>query len=66
MNVDDVVAEKIAIARAKIQAAKERRASLAEARRHGIARRHAAKLAYLDAQERRAAERQDDEPEETA
>ncbi|WP_405492984.1 hypothetical protein [Streptomyces sp. NBC_00096] len=44
MNVDDIVAAKIAAARYRIQAATRRRAELAEARRHGIAARHAAKL----------------------
>lgn len=44
MNVDDVVAEKIAAARAKAEAAKRRRAALAAARKRGLAIRHAAKL----------------------
>ncbi|MET9506892.1 hypothetical protein ABZX62_00140 [Streptomyces flavidovirens] len=47
MNVDDVVAEKIAAARARIEAAKRRRAALAAARQRGLALRHAAKLRNL-------------------
>ncbi|SED26192.1 hypothetical protein SAMN05216532_3986 [Streptomyces sp. 2231.1] len=45
MNVDDVVAEKIAAARARAEAAKRRRAVLAAARQRGLAARHAQKLA---------------------
>ncbi|WP_075662254.1 hypothetical protein [Streptomyces acidiscabies] len=44
MNVDDIVAEKIAAARARAEAAKRRRAALAAARQRGLAHRHAAKL----------------------
>ena len=44
MNVDDVVAEKIAAARARAEAAKRRRAALAAARQRGLAARHAQKL----------------------
>lgn len=58
--------QRIAAARIRVQAARERRESFAEARRHGLARRHAAKLAHLAEAEERAAERQADEPEETA
>jgi hypothetical protein len=47
VNVDDVVAEKIAAARARIEAAKRRRAALAAARQRGLAHRHAAKLRNL-------------------
>ncbi|MET8765829.1 hypothetical protein [Streptomyces sp. NPDC004658] len=47
MNVDDVVAEKIAAARAHAEAAKRRRAALAAARQRGLAARHAQKLARL-------------------
>ncbi|MGW3846894.1 hypothetical protein [Streptomyces fagopyri] len=47
MNVDDVVAEKIAAAARKATAAKEQRAEFAAARRAGIARRHATKLRRL-------------------
>ncbi|MEH0635413.1 hypothetical protein QBA35_19120 [Streptomyces bottropensis] len=47
MNVDDVVAEKIAAARARAEAAKRRRAALAAARQRGLAFRHAQKLARL-------------------
>ncbi|MFJ9020774.1 hypothetical protein ACIRPU_12440 [Streptomyces sp. NPDC102259] len=44
MNVDDVVAEKIAAARARAEAAKRRRAAFTAARQRGLAHRHAAKL----------------------
>jgi hypothetical protein len=44
VNVDDVVAEKIAAARARAEATKRRRAALAAARQRGLAHRHAAKL----------------------
>jgi hypothetical protein len=44
MNVDDVVAEKIAAARARAEAAKARRAALNAARQRGLAHRHAQKL----------------------
>ncbi|GAA2972259.1 hypothetical protein [Streptomyces enissocaesilis] len=47
MNVDDVVAERIAAARARIEAAKRRRTALAAARQRGLALRHAAKLRNL-------------------
>ncbi|NEC92202.1 hypothetical protein [Streptomyces sp. SID12501] len=51
--VEQAVQARIAAARIRVQAAKERRQSLAEARRYGIARRHAAKLAHLAEQEQR-------------
>jgi hypothetical protein len=54
MNVDDVVAEKIAAARARIEATKRRRAALNAARQRGLAFRHAAKLRNLRAQESNA------------
>ncbi|MFH8528138.1 hypothetical protein ACH4GE_06885 [Streptomyces tendae] len=44
MNVDDIVAEKIAAARARIEATKRRRAALQAARQRGLAHRHAARL----------------------
>ncbi|MFD3929561.1 hypothetical protein [Streptomyces sp. NPDC058614] len=44
MNVDDVLAEKIAAARAHAEAAKRRRAALKAVRQRGLAFRHAAKL----------------------
>ncbi|WP_097935063.1 MULTISPECIES: hypothetical protein [unclassified Streptomyces] len=47
MNVEDLVQERIAAARRKIAADKLRREELAEARKHGLARRHAQKLARL-------------------
>lgn len=50
MNVDDIVAEKIAAARARAEAAKRRRAAFAAARQRGLALRHAAKLRNLAAE----------------
>ncbi|MFC8274925.1 hypothetical protein ACFUJR_20780 [Streptomyces sp. NPDC057271] len=47
MNVDDIVAERIAAARRKAENNKRRRRELAEARRHGLPRRHAQKLRNL-------------------
>ena len=47
MNVDDIVAAKIAAARARAENAKRRRAALAAARQRGLAQRHAAKLRHL-------------------
>ncbi|MFJ3024080.1 hypothetical protein ACIPH4_24510 [Streptomyces tendae] len=44
MNVDDVVAERIAAARRRAEADKRRRQELADARQHGLAARHAQKL----------------------
>jgi len=44
MNVDDVVAEKVAAARARAEANKRRRAALNANRQRGLALRHAAKL----------------------
>ncbi|MBW8701857.1 hypothetical protein MBT84_19815 [Streptomyces sp. MBT84] len=44
MNVDDVVAEKIAAARTRAENAKRRRAALAAARQRGLAARHAQRL----------------------
>ncbi|MGV9755403.1 hypothetical protein ACWDUC_06145 [Streptomyces tricolor] len=54
MNVNDVVAEKIAAARARAEAAKRRRAALAAARQRGLAARHAQKIARLCAQDSNA------------
>ncbi|MER6435459.1 hypothetical protein ABT275_03720 [Streptomyces sp. NPDC001185] len=47
MNVDDVVAEKIAVAAARAEAAKRRRAAFKAARQRGLAARHAQKLRNL-------------------
>lgn len=49
MNVNDLVQERIDAARRKIAADKKRREELAEARKHGLARRHAQKLRNLRA-----------------
>ncbi|MFJ4785483.1 hypothetical protein [Streptomyces sp. NPDC088794] len=48
MNVDDVVAEKIAAAARRAEEAKRRRAALNAARQRGLAHRHAAKLRHLN------------------
>lgn len=48
MNVDDIVAEKIAAARARAEANKRRRLALAAARKRGLALRHAQKLRHLN------------------
>ncbi|MGW6258624.1 hypothetical protein [Streptomyces sp. NPDC055085] len=55
-HVEQQVQARIAAARVKIQAAKERRDDLAAARRRGLAHRHAAKLRNLAAAEQRAEE----------
>ena len=55
MNVDDVVAEKIAAARRRAEEAKRRRAALAASRKRGLAIRHAAKLRNLRGSEDHAA-----------
>ena len=61
-HVEQQIAARLAAARIRVQAAQERRASLAEARRYGIARRHAAKLRHLsDAEQRQAAEQDHDD-----
>ncbi len=52
--VEQAVQQRIQQARIKVQAAKERRASLAEARRAGLARRHAQRLRNLAAAEEKA------------
>lgn len=44
MNVNDIVAEKIAAARIRTENAKRRRAVLAAARKRGLAFRHAQRL----------------------
>ncbi|WP_165906274.1 hypothetical protein [Streptomyces sp. Z26] len=44
MNVDDVISERIAAARARAEEAKRRRVARAAARRKGLAQRHAQKL----------------------
>lgn len=49
MNVDDVVRARIAAAARREEQEKRRRAELATARKAGLARRHAQKLANLAA-----------------
>ncbi|MEU5097598.1 hypothetical protein [Streptomyces sp. NPDC020996] len=56
-HVEQQVAARIAAARAKVQAAKQRRDELGAARRRGLAARHANKLRRLA----EAEHRQDDE-----
>jgi hypothetical protein len=53
MNVDHLVAEKIAAARIRIQAAARRRSELSAARKRGLAARHANKLRHLAATRQR-------------
>lgn len=48
MDVNDIVAEQVAAARVRIQAAKRRREELSAARRRGLAARHAQKLRNLN------------------
>lgn len=60
--VEQAVQARINAARVKVQAAKQRRDDLAEARKHGLARRHARKLLNLRDSEQR---RLDGEPEES-
>ncbi|MGW0647864.1 hypothetical protein ACWD4T_03510 [Streptomyces umbrinus] len=60
MNVDDVIAEKIAAARARAEAAKRRRATLNAARQRGLGFRHAAKLRNLATPRDGAADPDDD------
>ncbi|MFF9036424.1 hypothetical protein ACF090_13240 [Streptomyces sp. NPDC014892] len=67
-HVEQQIQQRIAAAKVRVQAAKERRVSLAEARKAGLAHRHARKLKNLADAERRAAERRqdDDGPEDAA
>jgi hypothetical protein len=51
VNVNDLVAERIAAARARAEATKRRRATQQAARQAGLTIRHRAKLARLDAAE---------------
>lgn len=64
-HVEQQIAARIAAARVRIQAARERRDELSTARRAGLARRHAQKLSNLAASEQRRdsdeQQRQDDE-----
>lgn len=64
--VDLAVAARIQAAKVRVAAAQQRRTSLAEARKYGLARRHAAKLRALAEAEQRAQQQlpgdgQDDE-----
>ncbi|MER5211956.1 hypothetical protein ABT063_15585 [Streptomyces sp. NPDC002838] len=66
--VEQAVHARIAAARVKVQAARERRESLTEARKHGLARRHAQKLrrqADTQSVSEPDAEQQADKPEES-
>lgn len=67
--VEQAVQRRIQAARIKVAAAKERRTSLAEARKHGLAHRHARKLrALAEAEQLRLddGEHQDDDGPEAA
>ncbi|MEU2584514.1 hypothetical protein ABZ612_16460 [Streptomyces avermitilis] len=55
-HVEQAVQARVAAARVRIQAAKERRDSLAQARKRGLAHRHAVKLRNLAESERRQTE----------
>ncbi|MCZ4515689.1 hypothetical protein O3Q52_47805 [Streptomyces sp. ActVer] len=57
--VEQQVQARIAAARVKVQAAKERRDELSAARRRGLAARHARKLRNLAEAEQRQADEQD-------
>jgi hypothetical protein len=57
-HVEQQVQARIAAASVRVQAAKERSESFAEARRRGLARRHAQKLRNLAESERRRRERE--------
>lgn len=55
------VQQRITAAKVRIAAARERRESFAEARKHGLRHRHAAKLRHLrDAEQQRHEQQQDD------
>lgn len=59
--VEQAVQARIQAQRVKVQAAKERRDDLAQARKRGLARRHAAKLrALAEAEQRAQQQRLDD------
>lgn len=61
-HVEQQVQQRIAAAKAKVQAAQQRRDDLAAARRRGLAHRHARKLANLaDAEQRRLDDEDGDE-----
>ncbi len=59
-HVDAAVQARIAAAKVRVQAAKQRRDDLAQARKRGLAHRHARKLKNLADAERRAAEQHQD------
>lgn len=58
--VEQAVQARIAAARVRVAAAKQRRDDLAAARRRGLAHRHAAKLRNLAEAEQRQADEQPD------
>lgn len=60
-HVERQIQQRIAAAKVRVQAARERRDDLAQARKRGLAHRHARKLRNLA----EAEQRQDDEPEES-
>lgn len=60
-HVDAAIQARIQAARAKVQAAKERRDDLAAARRRGLAHRHARKLRNLAEAEQLRLDAEDDD-----
>ena len=65
-HVEQAVTARIAAAKRRTEDMRRQRAELAAARKAGLARRHARKLAALaDAEQRAQQQRQADEPEET-
>lgn len=60
-HVEQQVQQRIQAAKVRVAAAQQRRESLAEARKRGLARRHAAKLRALAAQEQKAQQQRLDE-----
>lgn len=60
-HVEQQIAARIQAAKVRVQAAKERRESFAQARKRGLAHRHARKLKNLaDAEQRRQAAEPDE------
>ncbi|WNZ11481.1 hypothetical protein [Streptomyces sp. 11x1] len=64
--VEQAVTARIQAAKRRTEDMRRQRAELAEARKHGLARRHAAKLRALAAAEQRAQQQRLDEPSEEA
>lgn len=60
-HVEQQVQQRIAAAKVRVQAARERRDDLAAARRRGLAHRHAAKLRHLAEREQLRLDAEDDD-----